>query len=171
MNARSFVIDVATPEEMAELEQMRAPDVAAGPADRRMARYLRLEHHPGYAGVPRVVMIAREADSSRQIPAGEALGYIGGHRTERFDCEGELQYLYVAPSARRTGVASALLAELWIWFRHEKIHRICVDVEPSNRGARAFYRSHGAVDLNPHWLVWPDISNGPAAQPEFGTQR
>lgn len=22
----------------------------------------------------------------------------------------------------------------------------------------AFYRKHGAEDLNPHWLVWPDIT-------------
>jgi hypothetical protein len=34
---------------------------------------------------------------------------------------------------------------------------VCVDVEPENRVARAFYSRHGAVPLNPHWLVWDDI--------------
>lgn len=156
MSALSFQIDVATPGEMQDLEQMRAPDTEAGPADARMARYLRLEHHPGHAGTPRVVMIARAVAEDGDLPGGP-VGYIGGHRTTRFDCDGELQYLYVAPPARRSGVASAMLARLWAWFRNEGIHRICVDVEPSNTRARTFYRSHGAADLDPHWLVWPDI--------------
>lgn len=154
MTEATTEIRVADPDEMVLLERMREPDAEAGPADRRMARYLRHEHHPGHARTPRVVMIAWRSDEAGDQ---EPVGYIGGHRTERFDCDGELQYLYVAPAARRSGVASALLVHLWRWFRAHEIHRICVDVEPSNDRARAFYRAHGATDLNPHWLVWPDI--------------
>ena len=36
--------------------------------------------------------------------------------------------------------------------------RVCVDVEPSNAGARAFYRLHRAGELNRHWLVWNNVS-------------
>lgn len=156
MTDDTFAIRIATPEEMTLLEKMRAPDAEAGPADRRMARYLRHEHHPGYALTPRVVLIAWGAAGEGSEGEG-AVGYIGGHRTERFDCDGELQYLYVAPEARRSGVASALFRRLRQWFLEHGIHRVCVDVEPSNSRARAFYRAHGATDLNPHWLVWPDL--------------
>ena len=40
------------------------------------------------------------------------------------------------------------------WFGELGAARVCVDVEPGNARARAFYRKHGAVDLNLHWLVW-----------------
>ncbi|MGH7752666.1 MAG: GNAT family N-acetyltransferase [Gemmatimonadales bacterium] len=34
------------------------------------------------------------------------IGYVAGHLTRRFDCEGELQWIYVVPDRRRSGVAS-----------------------------------------------------------------
>jgi hypothetical protein len=36
--------------------------------------------------------------------------------------------------------------------------KVCVDVDPANTTARRFYTRHGAVPLNPHWLVWNDIT-------------
>jgi hypothetical protein len=33
-----------------------------------------------------------------------------------------------------------------------------VDVAPADVAARRFYGGHGGVDMNPHWLVWQDIS-------------
>lgn len=136
----------ASVEDVAAMEQAREPDREAGPADRRMARYLRGEHHPGHALAPRVLFVAEAT--------GAVVGYIGGHLTRRFGCDGELQYLYVVPEHRRSGVASRMLEALWRWFGERQATRICVDVEPTNLGARAFYRRHGASDLNPHWLVW-----------------
>src|SRR2546430_2491088 len=86
------------------------------------------------------------------------LGFIAGHLTRRFGCEGEVEWLNVVPARRRTGVAAALFHALATWFGSRQARRVCVDVNPHNAPARAFYRHHGAQDLNPHWLVWPDIT-------------
>ena len=110
-----------------------------------MARYLRGEHHPQKALTPRVIFVA--------VGAHGVVGYIGGHLTRRYECDGELQYLYVVSEHRRTGVASEMLRSLWGWFREHEASRICVDVEPGNARARRFYMSHGATHLNSHWLV------------------
>lgn len=52
--------------------------------------------------------------------------------------------------------------------QYRKAHRICVDVGDDE--ARPFYRRHGAVELNRHWMVWNDIgvvpeSSAPAPAP------
>ena len=46
-------------------------------------------------------------------------------------------------------------AEQWAWFVEHGARRICVDVGADE--ARPFYRRHGAVELNRHWMVWADI--------------
>ncbi len=91
------------------------------------------------------------------IDGGAVVGYIGGHLTRRFDCEGELQYLYVAPPYRREGVASELLRRLAEWFVASGARRVCVDVNLDSPAAPHFYVSHGAVALNKHWMVWTDV--------------
>jgi ribosomal protein S18 acetylase RimI-like enzyme len=114
-----------------------------------MALYLSCLHDPQQALPPRVMYLCESAEA--------VVGYIGGHLTERYECDGELQYLYVAPQYRRTGVASEMLRLLARWFDTHDASRICVDVEPDNHRARGFYASHGANYLNSHWLVWPDL--------------
>lgn len=141
-----------TVDDVSEMERVRLPDEAAGPADPRMAAYLAGEHHPQKALKPRVIYVATDG--------GRIVGYIGGHLTRRYECDGELQYLYVLPRVRRTGVASDLLRLLWVWFLGQSARRICVDVEPENARARGFYRDRGAADLSSHWLVWTDIGGG-----------
>jgi ribosomal protein S18 acetylase RimI-like enzyme len=128
----------------------RSADPDWGPADPRTELYLRGIHHPQRALPPRTACIAVQDE--------EVVGYIAGHLTERYDCEGELQYIWVAVKHRRSGIASRLLRMLAEWFCEQGARRICVDVEPENAGARSFYISHGARELNPHWLVWRDIS-------------
>jgi GNAT superfamily N-acetyltransferase len=118
------------------------------PAD-RMTAYLDGRHHPQHALVPRIIYVAHEGDAP--------VGYIAGHLTRRYACDGELEWLYVVPERRRSAVASELLRLLATWFAGQKASRICVDVEPSNTVARHFYAWHGASELNPHWLVWSDI--------------
>lgn len=132
-----------------DLEEARHGDSEAGRADPRMAGYLRGEHHPQQALQSRVLYLAETEKG--------VVGYIGGHLTERYGCDGEVQYLYVVPTHRRAGVASRLLQELFGWFETRGAVRVCVDVEPGNRGARCFYARHGASFLNPHWLIWEDI--------------
>jgi aminoglycoside phosphotransferase (APT) family kinase protein len=86
------------------------------------------------------------------------IGYIGGHLTQRYDCDGELQYLYVAPRHRRKGIASELLSLLAGWFAEQEASRICVDVVPDNAPARRCCARHGAVGLSEYWMVWPDVA-------------
>ena len=106
--------------------------------------------NPKHALAPRVIFVAEE-DS-------HLVGFIAGHLTRRLQCDGELEWLNVIPEKRRAGVAGELLIVLAGWFAEKKAKRICVDADPENPTARAFYRKHGAQDLNPHFLVWEDIT-------------
>jgi len=105
--------------------------------------------HPQKALAPRVVYAGFHGDS--------AVGFIAGHLTRRYECDGELEWINVIPEQRRSGIASELLRLLAAWFVEEKAHRVCVDVDPANLAARRFYANHGAGNLNPHWMLWKDI--------------
>ena len=83
------------------------------------------------------------------------IAYIAGHLTRRFDCDGELQYLYVLPAYRGGAVAPALLRRLAGWFVELGARRVCVNV--GNDRAGRFYARHGARELEKHWMVWEDI--------------
>jgi GNAT superfamily N-acetyltransferase len=100
--------------------------------------------------MPRAMYVALERDSP--------LGFIAGHLTRRYACQGELEWMNVIPPSRGCGIASELLRRLAAWFSGQKASRICVDVDPANTIARRFYPRHGAQKLNGHWLVWNDIS-------------
>ena len=115
-----------------------------------MVAYLEGRHHPHLALEPRTVWVAESGE--------EVIGYVGGHLTRRFDCDGELQYLYVAPPYRRRGVAVTLVRHLARWFLEQHAHRICVNVNAQSPGALPFYRHLGAEELRPHWMVWSDIA-------------
>jgi GNAT superfamily N-acetyltransferase len=115
----------------------------------RMSRYLAGEHHPHEALMPRVIYVALDGDT--------LVGYIAGHLTRRFECDGELQWIFVVPEHRGTGVASELLRLLAAWFAEQKASRICVNVGEPNKVARRYYTRHGAEYLARHWLVWSDI--------------
>ena len=116
----------------------------------RIRGYLDGEHHPQQALMPRVIYVALEGDA--------LVGFIAGHLTRRYACEGELEWINVVPGNRGNGTAAELLRLLAQWFMEHKARRICVDVDPANSAARGFYRKHGATDLNRQWLVWDDIS-------------
>jgi ribosomal protein S18 acetylase RimI-like enzyme len=118
--------------------------------DGRITGYMTGSHHPHDSLVPRVLFVAEDR---KQI-----VGFVAGHLTRRFGCDGELQWLDVAVERRRTGLAAHLLRMLATWFDGHAAKRICVDVAPDNVAARAFYVKHGAKDLNRHWLVWPDMA-------------
>jgi hypothetical protein len=86
--------------------------------------------------------------------------YVAGHLTRRFNCDGELQWIYVVREHRRSHVATELVGLLAGWFTAQRASRICVDV--GDESARPFYSSLGAVDLNKHWMVWTDIARLPS---------
>lgn len=115
----------------------------------RITAYMDRELHPQKALKPRVLYVAVENNS--------LVGMIAGHLTRRFECAGELEWIDVVPEQRGTGIASELLRHLAKWFVEQEALRVCVDVDPDNASAQKFYRRHGAEDLRPHWLVWPDI--------------
>jgi GNAT superfamily N-acetyltransferase len=123
----------------------RAPDW-----ELRLASYLSGEYHPRHALLPRVMIIAEQDD--------EIIGFIAGHLTRRFHCQGELQWINVSTEQRRHGIATEMLHELGDWFAAYNAHKVCVDAQPRNADARAFYTSHGAQPINDHWLIWPDIA-------------
>jgi ribosomal protein S18 acetylase RimI-like enzyme len=115
----------------------------------RITRYFDGEHNPQHALPLRVGFVAREGEA--------VVGFIAGHLTRRYACDGELQWIYVDPDRRGSGIASELLRLLAKWFVEQNAFKICVDVDPSNTTAHHFYKHRGADDLNPHWLVWNDI--------------
>jgi ribosomal protein S18 acetylase RimI-like enzyme len=118
--------------------------------ENRISGYLDGRLSPLHALAPRHCFIAAEGH--------ELVGFVAGHLTRRHNCAGELEWINVAPKWRRRGVASELLWLIAKWFVEQGSLRVCVDVEPSNTVARAFYRLHRAEELNQHWLVWNDVS-------------
>ena len=127
---------------------LRQEGEAGGASTERMTRYLAGEHHPQEALLPRAMWVALAGDAP--------IGYVAGHLTRRFGCDGELQWIYVVSEHRRTQVASQLLALLAQWFLDYNARYVCVDV--GDDAARPFYRRFGAVDLNKHWMAWSDIA-------------
>ena len=116
----------------------------------RISGYLKGQHHPQQALAPRILYVALDHNS--------VVGFIVGHLTRRYSCDGELEWINVIPAHRGTGVASELLRILAAWFVEQNAKRVCVDVDPANALARRFYARHGATTLNPHWLVWTDVA-------------
>ena len=139
----------AGPADVPAMQQCRLADPSAGPGDSRMAAYLEGAHHPHQALAPRVAYAA--------LQDGVVVGYIAGHLTRRYDCDGEVQYLHVALPYRRAGIASELLRRLAAWFAQQGAFKVCVDVNDESPPARPFYSRHGASAINPHWMVWSDI--------------
>ena len=115
----------------------------------RIQRYMRGEHDPQKALKPRMLYVALQNSA--------VVGFIAGHLTRRYECDGELQWINVMEVERNTGIATALLRLLAQWFVSQHAFKICVDVDPENIVARNFYIRHGATELNRHWLVWNDI--------------
>jgi ribosomal protein S18 acetylase RimI-like enzyme len=139
----------ATPSDIPAMARVRREGEEGGAPEERMARYLAREHHPQQALIPRVIYAAWEEDA--------LVGYIAGHLTRRYACDGELQWIYVVPKRRGSSVATELLYLLAAWFVEQNASRICVNVDPANTIAARFYTRHGAETLNKHWLVWADI--------------
>lgn len=114
-----------------------------------MLGYLQGSYSPRFAEKDRAVFVARLDD--------DFAGYVAGHGTTRFGCDGELQWLNVAEKHRGMGVSDALIQRMLEWFRAMKINRVCVNVDPANQIARRVYKRHGAAEMDPYWLVWSDL--------------
>lgn len=138
---------IASGEHVPGMAAIRAAEWGAAERwEQTIAAYLNGTHHPRHALPPRVCYVA--------LRGATVAGFAAAHLTTRYGCHGEIQWVNVAPEFRRLGIASNLLRLLGQWLREHSAHRVCVDVDPDNAPARALYRGLGAVDLNPHWLVW-----------------
>jgi len=122
----------------------------------RVENYLFGRQSPQLALAERAMFVA-EQDS-------DVIGFVAGHLTRRYQCDGELEWINVAPDHRGRGIAGSLLMAMAQWFTQKNARRVCVDVVPENTVARRFYSAHGAVLLNPHWMVWEDITRMVADQ-------
>jgi hypothetical protein len=67
----------------------------------RIAGYINRDLHPQKALMPRVVYVALENDL--------VAGFVAGHLTRRYECDGELEWIKVICHRRGSGVASELL--------------------------------------------------------------
>lgn len=127
---------------------------AGGAPEATMRRYFARKHHPRGALAPRAAWLAEMAG----VPSAALVGYAAAHLTTRLGCAGELQWLLVAPEARGSPVAGALLACAARWLVARGAGRVCVNVEPENARARCFYAKRGAEVLDTHWMVWSDVA-------------
>jgi len=114
----------------------------------RISRYLKGQYSPQQALPERSVFVA--------IDGSDLVGFVAGHKTRRFGCDGELQWINVAEERRGLGVANRLMIEIGRWFAAQGAPRICVNVEPSNLAARRVYARYGAQILNEYWMTWED---------------
>jgi len=120
-----------------------------GKSEESMLAYFDGELNPQKALPPRVIFVAEEGDT--------LLGYLAGHLTTRLACQGELEWIYVTPERRRSGVASGLMPFLATWFQQQQASRVCVNVAQWNTPAINFYARHGAEPMKPGWMVWSDF--------------
>lgn len=118
--------------------------------NKRILGYMNGKLHPQQALLPRIFYVTITNDT--------IIGFIAGHLTRRFDCDGEIQWINVQHEYKGKGLATKLLGLLAAWFTDKDALRICVDVDPDNPIAQNFYTKHGAEKLNNHWLYWKDIS-------------
>jgi ribosomal protein S18 acetylase RimI-like enzyme len=116
----------------------------------RIGGYLRGVYSPGKAEPPRAIFVAIEEDSSA--------GFVAGHASHRFACQGELQWIDVVWEYRRRGIARALACQMGAWFVQQGLSRVCVNVAPENEAARRLYASLGAQPLGFYWMLWPDVA-------------
>ena len=139
-----------TEKEADTIASFRALAEPGVPGENRLGAYLRGASNPREALPPRVIYGAFDGN--------EWAGYIAGHQTTRYECDGELQQVYVAPRYRGTEVAHVLIRHLAVWFVERNARRVCVDVEPDNARARSYYAKHGAKPFKPSWMIWDDIA-------------
>lgn len=132
------------------MTRCRQGEPAGGPVDPRMSAYFEGLHHPQESLSPRTGFAAFDGD--------QVIGYIAGHRTKRHDCEGEVQYLFVAPAHRRRGIAGELLSLLADWFGAQGARQVCIAVAAdSPPECKPFVEELGARPLRRHWHAWDDI--------------
>lgn len=140
----------ATTQDISSLAKIRGTNLEAEEHwSNYISSYMSGHQNPQQALTPRIIYVA--------VTDGIIIGFIAGHLTRRFNCEGELQWINIIENYRGHGIASELVRLLSRWFIDQHSYKICVD--PGNDLARQFYKKNGARNLNDHWMFWSDIRN------------
>jgi GNAT superfamily N-acetyltransferase len=150
INSSEIRFRIATSADASPMAACRLTDPTAGAADSRMAAYLDGQHHPQQALLSREGYVA--------LIGERIVGYIAGHQTTRYGCEGEVQYLFVAPEHRRRGIATVLLRLMAAWFQQAGVRNVCVCIDADSPSAKPFYEAAGATPIEKLWYVWNDIA-------------
>lgn len=146
-----IIIRVAEQADIPAMAQLRAQTKGTQAFwTERIRQYLRGEHSPQMALGNRSAFVAAEA--------GKVIGFVAGHRTRRFDCEGEVQWIDVDHQQRGFGIGYRLMAQIGAWFESQNARRICVNVDTDNMPARKLYEKCGAQPLSDAWMIWEDSS-------------
>jgi GNAT superfamily N-acetyltransferase len=146
----SFTIRLAGEHDIAGMAALRAQTWGTEPYwTARIAGYLNGEHSPQQALAERVAFVALDGDV--------VVGLVAGHRTKRFRCDGELEWIDVATGRRGQGIADGLMASMMAWFVEHGVLRVCVNVASENAVEQRLYARHGAMPLNEYWMVWNDV--------------
>jgi GNAT superfamily N-acetyltransferase len=58
------------------------------------------------------------------LDEGKLVGFVAGHRTRRFDCDAELQWINVAEERRGQGIADKLMAQIGACFIEQDALRV-----------------------------------------------
>jgi [ribosomal protein S18]-alanine N-acetyltransferase len=97
---------------------------------------------------------AGRVPTTRYLVATDAEGLAGYTATSIVDVA-ELQRIAVAPTRRRTGVATDLLARVEDDARAGEVDRLMLEVREDNHGACAFYAARGfrEVDRRPRYYA------------------
>src|ERR1700754_4972284 len=90
----------------------------------RVTQYFEGEHNPQHSLLQRTGFVAEENEV--------IIGFVTGHLTRRYGCDGEVQWIDVAPEQRRNGIASELLRVLAQWFVEQNALKVCVNVDSTN---------------------------------------
>ncbi len=122
----------------------------------RIGGYLKGAYSPQQALAPRAAWVAVDGDT--------VMGFVAGHRTRRFNFDGELEWVNVAEEYRGQGIADRLIDTMIDWFREQKVLQVCVNVDPDNAPARHLYAKHGAEPLHDYWMLWTLTASDPRAQ-------
>lgn len=94
------------------------------------------------------VILARMGD--------ELAGFAAYHHTRRWNCDAELQSMYMLPAFQGRQIGTALLREIFRRLRAGGSQSLCVGFDPRNP-YKQFYYKHGAVEIDPHWAMWPHL--------------
>lgn len=111
----------------------------------RIAAYIIGQLTPAFGLEPRAIFVA--------VDDNEVIGFIAGHLTRRFHCQGEIYWLNVQADRRGHRIADQLLAALFEWFAQHDARKLCIEVPPSNHSARKLLARHNAERIDPLWLT------------------